>query len=25
MTKQQLETMEWAAPGVTGPWPNEPK
>lgn len=25
MTKQQLESMEWAAPGVAGPWPNEPK
>jgi len=25
LTKHQLETMEWAAPGVEGPWPNEPK
>ena len=25
LTKHQLETMEWAVPGVEGPWPNEPK
>ena len=25
MTEQELTTMEWAAPGVVGQWPNEPK
>ncbi len=25
LSKGQLESMEWAAPGVVGPWPNEPK
>ncbi|WP_457632138.1 BMP family ABC transporter substrate-binding protein [Oceanithermus desulfurans] len=25
LTKHELETMEWAAPGIKGPWPNEPK
>jgi simple sugar transport system substrate-binding protein len=24
LTVQELITMEWAAPGVVGPWPNEP-
>jgi simple sugar transport system substrate-binding protein len=24
MTQQELTTMEWAAPGVVGPWSNEP-
>jgi len=24
MTVQELTTMEWAAPGVVGPWPKEP-
>ncbi len=24
MTPQQLASMEWAARGVQGPWPNEP-
>jgi basic membrane protein A and related proteins len=24
MTQQELSTMEWAAAGVAGPWPNEP-
>jgi len=24
MTEAELTTMEWAAPGVVGPWPNEP-
>ncbi len=24
MTQQELMTMEWAAPGIVGPWPNEP-
>ena len=24
MTQQELTTMEWAAPGVVGPWGNEP-
>src|SRR5712692_8570142 len=25
LTEQDLTTMEWAAPGVVGQWPNEPK
>jgi len=25
LTQAQLESMEWAVEGVTGPWPNEPK
>jgi len=25
MTVAELTTMEWAAPGVVGPWPKEPK
>ncbi|MDR7415709.1 MAG: BMP family ABC transporter substrate-binding protein [Armatimonadota bacterium] len=25
MTVQELITMEWAAPGIVGPWPKEPK
>ncbi len=25
MTEQELTTMEWAAPGIVGPWPGEPK
>jgi basic membrane protein A len=25
MTQQELITMEWAAPGIVGPWPKEPK
>ncbi len=25
LTPGELTTMEWAAPGVVGPWPNEPK
>ncbi len=24
LTEGELTTMEWAAPGVVGPWPNEP-
>ncbi len=24
MTEAELTSMEWAAPGVVGPWPNEP-
>ena len=24
MTQQQLLSMEWAARGIQGPWPNEP-
>lgn len=24
MTVGELNTMEWAAPGIVGPWPNEP-
>ena len=24
MSQQELITMEWAAPGVVGPWANEP-
>ncbi|MBF6593385.1 MAG: BMP family ABC transporter substrate-binding protein [Thermaceae bacterium] len=25
MTEEELTSMEWAAPGVVGAWPNEPK
>lgn len=25
LTEQELTTMEWAAPGIVGPWPGEPK